>query len=90
MRWRYTNRLILLSNTFNEEALVEPYLEGRNFRSPCLAILRKSYQYLNQTIQCCQKICLLILEVKWFYELATSGKHLKCPAKIPAELEKNQ
>ena len=22
------------------------------------------------------------------YEIATSGKHLKCPAKIPAELEK--
>jgi D-alanine-D-alanine ligase len=28
------------------------------------------------------------LEVKWFYELATSGKHLKCPAKISPRLEK--
>ena len=30
------------------------------------------------------------LEVKWFYEIATSGKHLKCPAKIPVIRKENQ
>lgn len=77
-------------NTFNEEALIEPYLEGREFSIAMLGnppqvlpILESDHSMLPKKYMPFDS-----LEVKWFYELATSGKHLKCPAKISSRLEK--
>ena len=77
-------------NTFNEEALIEPYLEGREFSIAMLGNPPQVLPILESDHSMLPKKYLPFdsLEVKWFYELATSGKHLKCPAKISPRLEK--
>ncbi|PIP63601.1 D-alanine--D-alanine ligase [Candidatus Roizmanbacteria bacterium CG_4_9_14_3_um_filter_33_18] len=76
--------------TFNEQAMVEPYLAGREFSVAMLGnppqvlpILESDHSILPKKYMPFDS-----LEVKWFYELATGGKHLKCPAKITFVLEK--
>ena len=78
-----------IQRTFDEQALVEPYLEGREFSVAMLGnpplilpILESDHSMLPK-----KYLPFDSLEVKWFYELATSGKHLKCPAKIPGDLK---
>lgn len=77
-------------NTFNEEALIEPYLEGREFSVAMLGNPPQVLPILESDHSILPKKYLPFdsLEVKWFYELVTSGKHLKCPAKISSRLEK--
>ncbi|RJQ37578.1 ATP-grasp domain-containing protein [Candidatus Microgenomates bacterium] len=77
-------------STFNEEALIEPYLEGREFSIAMLGNPPQVLPILESDHSMLPKKYLPFdsLEVKWFYELATSGKHLKCPAKISPRLEK--
>lgn len=79
-----------IRNTFAEQALIEPYLEGREFSIAMLGnppqvlpILESDHSMLPKKYKPFDS-----LEVKWFYELETSGKHLKCPAKISKTLEK--
>ena len=78
-----------IQKTFDEQALVEPYLEGREFSVAMLGnpplilpILESDHSMLPK-----KYLPFDSLEVKWFYELATSGKHLKCPAKIPGHFK---
>src|SRR3989344_4742099 len=79
-----------IENTFGEQALVEPYLEGREFSVAMLGnppeilpILESDHSMLPK-----KYLPLDSLEVKWFYELETNGKHLKCPAKISLALKR--
>jgi len=79
-----------IEDTFGEQALVEPYLEGREFSVAMLGnppeilpILESDHSMLPK-----KYLPLDSLEVKWFYELETSGKHLKCPAKISPVLKR--
>ena len=78
-----------IENTFGEQALVEPYLEGREFSVAMLGNPPQILPILESDHSVLPKKYLPFdsLEVKWFYELATSGKHLKCPAKISQSLE---
>lgn len=78
-----------IRTTFGEQALVEPYLEGREFSVAMLGnpplilpILESDHSMLPK-----KYLPFDSLEVKWFYELATSGKHLKCPTKISGDLK---
>ena len=79
-----------IESTFREQALVEPYLEGREFSVAMLGnpplilpILESDHSLLPK-----KYLPFDSLEVKWFYELETSGKHLKCPAKISPVLKR--
>lgn len=76
--------------TFNDEALVEPFLEGREFSVPMLgnppeilpiiesdhSILPKNYEKIDS------------MEVKWIFEEKHTINNLKCPADIDKKLEK--
>ena len=79
-----------IESTFREQALVEPYLESREFSVAMLGnpplilpILESDHSMLPK-----KYLPFDSLEVKWFYELETSGKHLKCPAKIAPVLKR--
>jgi D-alanine-D-alanine ligase len=83
-------QIVNIEETFGEQALIEPYLEGREFSIAMLGnppevlpILESDHSMLPKKYMPFDS-----LEVKWFYEIETSGKHLKCPAKIPVVLEK--
>jgi len=78
-----------IEKTFNEEALVEPYLEGREFSVAMLGNPPKILPILESDHSLLPKKYLPFdsLEVKWFFEIETSGKHLKCPAKISTKLK---
>jgi D-alanine-D-alanine ligase len=75
--------------TFNEQAIIEPYLEGKEFSIAMLGNPPQILPVLESDHSILPKKYLPFdsLEVKWFYELATSGKHLKCPAKITKPFE---
>lgn len=74
---------------FNQPALVEPFLTGREFSVAMLGnppkilpivesdhtLLPKGYQPLDS------------LEVKWLYEEQSSTNHLRCPAKMDIRLK---
>ena len=79
-----------IESTFREQALVEPYLEGREFSVAMLGNPPKILPILESDHSLLPKKYLPFdsLEVKWFYELETNGKHLKCPAKIFPVLKK--
>lgn len=76
-------------NAFNEAALVEPFLEGREFSiamignpgeilpiiEPNHSILPKGYLPFDS------------YEVKWYFEEQGNSNYLMCPAKIDAKLE---
>ncbi|MCL4364189.1 ATP-grasp domain-containing protein [Patescibacteria group bacterium] len=78
-----------IEKTFGEKSLVEPYLEGREFSVAMLGNPPKILPILESDHSMLPKKYLPLdsLEVKWFYEIETSGKHLKCPAKISNKLE---
>ncbi len=79
-----------IESTFREQALVEPYLEGREFSVAMLGNPPKILPILESDHSLLPKKYLPFdsLEVKWFYELETSGKHLKCPAKVSPVLKR--
>jgi D-alanine-D-alanine ligase len=78
-----------ISLTFGERSLIEPYLEGREFSVAMIGNPPKILPILESDHSMLPKKYMPFdsLEVKWFYEIATSGKHLKCPAKISQALE---
>lgn len=78
-----------IENTFSEEAIIEPYLSGREFSVAMLGNPPKVLPILESDHSMLPKKYLPFdsLDVKWFYELETSGMHLKCPAIISKKLE---
>lgn len=72
-----------LKQTFNENVLIEPYLAGREFSVAMLGNPPRILPYIESDHSMLPKQYLPFdsLEVKWFYELETGGKHLICPAK---------
>lgn len=76
--------------TFNEPALVEPFLKGREFSigmigseptilpmiEPNHALLPDDYQPIDS------------FEVKWIFEEETDNDYLRCPAEIDEDLQK--
>ncbi len=75
--------------SFHEEALVEPYLEGREFSigmwgnppkilpiiEPNHSILPKKYYPIDS------------VEVKWYFEMEDQNNYLTCPAKVDPVLK---
>lgn len=77
-------------NTFNEPALVEPFLTGREFSVSMLGnpprilpIIESNHKKLPKGF-----LPLDSLEVKWYFEEQTNDSNLVCPAKIEKKLEK--
>lgn len=83
-------QVAFIKKTFNEPALAEPYLEGREFSVAMLGNPPVILPYIESDHAMLPKKFLPFdsLEVKWFYELETSGQHLKCPAKVSAPLKR--
>lgn len=82
-------QVINIEKTFQEKSLIEQYLEGREFSVAMLGnppiilpILESDHSMLPK-----KYLPFDSLEVKWFYEIETSGKHLKCPAKTSSKLK---
>lgn len=76
-------------NIFNEPALVEPFLEGREFS---IAMLGNPPEILpiiesNHKILPKKYLPLDSYEVKWFFEEEGHSDYLICPAKIDKKLE---
>lgn len=85
--WR---QVALLKQTFNESVLVEPYLEGREFSVAMLGNPPKVLPYIESDHSLLPKKYLPFdsLEVKWFYEVETGGKHMICPAHVSSSLKR--
>ena len=79
-----------IDKIFGEQAIIEPYLEGREFSVAMLGNPPQVLPILESDHSMLPKKYLPFdsLEVKWFYELETNGKHLKCPAVISKSFEK--
>ncbi|OGK63145.1 hypothetical protein A2334_03210 [Candidatus Roizmanbacteria bacterium RIFOXYB2_FULL_38_10] len=80
-----------IRKVFHEDALVEPYLEGREFSVAMLGNPPQILPILESDHSMLPKKYLPFdsLEVKWFYESETNGQHLKCPAlNISTRLER--
>lgn len=69
---------------FKEKSIVEPYLSGREFSVALIGNPPRILPIIESDHSLLPKKYLPFdsLEVKWFYEIETSGMHLKCPAKI--------
>ncbi|PIP62966.1 D-alanine--D-alanine ligase [Candidatus Roizmanbacteria bacterium CG22_combo_CG10-13_8_21_14_all_35_9] len=77
-------------NVFKEPALLEPYLEGREFSVAMLGnppvilpIIESNHQLLPKKYRLFDS-----LEVKWYFEEQGHADYLICPAKIDKRLEK--
>jgi len=77
-------------NVFKEPALLEPYLEGREFSVAMLGnppvilpIIESNHQLLPKKYRPFDS-----LEVKWYFEEQGHADYLICPAKIDKRLEK--
>lgn len=76
--------------TFREPALVQPFLDGREFSVPLLGnppeifpIIEPDFSKLPS-----QYAPIDSLEVKWVFEEQTESHHLVCPAKLSPELKR--
>jgi D-alanine-D-alanine ligase len=80
----------LVFETFNDNAIVEPFLEGREFSVPMLGnppvilpIIESDHSKLPKGYEKIDS-----LEVKWIFEEKHADNNLSCPAKIDKILEK--
>ena len=75
---------------FKEPALIEPFLEGREFSIAMLGNPPKILPIIESNHKILPKKYLPFdsYEVKWFFEEEGNGDYLICPAKINKELEK--
>lgn len=76
-------------DTFSQEALIEPFLDGREFSvgmigNPprILPIIEADHSLLPK-----EYLPLDSLEVKWIFEEQSDKNHLKCPAPMDEELK---
>lgn len=83
------SRINFIIKTFNEPALVEPFLTGREFSISMLGnpprilpIIESNHKKLPKGF-----LPLDSLEVKWYFEEQTNDSNLVCPAKIEKKLE---
>lgn len=79
----------IILNTFHEQALVEPYLEGREFSVAMLGNPPKILPIIEADHSLLPKKYLPIdsVEVKWYFEIEAKHNHLVCPAKINGKLK---
>lgn len=77
-------QISFILKTFNEEALVEPFLEGREFSVSMLRNPPKILPIVESDHSVLPKNFLPIdsLEVKWLFEVENKVNNLVCPAKI--------
>ncbi len=83
------NKVEFVIETFNDDALVEPFLEGREFSIPMLGnppkilpIIESDHSKLPYGFN-----KLDSFEVKWIFEEESDDNNLTCPAKISSKLE---
>lgn len=84
-----TNQVKNIEKTFGQKSLIEAYLEGREFSVAMLGNPPKILPILESDHSMLPKKYLPFdsLEVKWFYEIETNGRHLKCPARISLKMK---
>lgn len=85
------NKIKLVIKTFNEPALVEEFLPGREFSVAMLGnppeilpIIESDHSFLPKGYAPIDS-----LEVKWEFEVSENAKNLICPARIDSNLRKN-
>ncbi|MFA5136450.1 MAG: ATP-grasp domain-containing protein [Patescibacteria group bacterium] len=83
-------RIAFVHRIFHEKALVEPYLEGREFSVAMLGNPPKILPIIESDHRMLPKKYMPFdsFEVKWFYEYETNGEHLVCPARLSSALKK--
>ncbi len=86
-----TERVENTISTFGEPALVQPFLDGREFSVPMLGnppvifpIIEPEFSRLPEGYAPMDS-----LEVKWVFEEQTDSHHLSCPAKLDPFLEQS-
>ncbi len=81
-------QVFFIEKTFHQESIVEPYLSGREFSVAMLGNPPRILPIIESDHSVLPKKFLPLdsLEVKWFYEIETSGKHLICPANLRKNL----
>lgn len=74
--------------TFREPALVQPFLEGREFSVPLLGNPPELFPAIEPDFSALPEGYARIdsLEVKWIYEEQAADNHLRCPARMDAGL----
>ncbi|OGM13919.1 hypothetical protein A3A76_04800 [Candidatus Woesebacteria bacterium RIFCSPLOWO2_01_FULL_39_23] len=82
-------QVAFILKTFNEPALVEPFLDGREFSVPMLGNPPKILPIIESDHSVLPKEYLPIdsLEVKWHFEETHEKNNLICPAKIDEQLK---
>lgn len=77
-------------DTFNQPAMAEPFLTGREFSVPLLGNPPKVLPIIESIHSRLPKEYLPLdsLEVKWFFEEESSGANFSCPAVVSDELKK--
>lgn len=77
-----------VTTTFGETALVEPFIDGREFSVAMLGNPPEILPLIESDHSVLPKGFLPLdsLEVKWEFEVAESAKNLICPAKVDKEL----
>jgi D-alanine-D-alanine ligase len=75
--------------TFREPALVQPFLEGREFSVPMLGNPPRVFPLIEPEFSRLPEgyAHLDSLEVKWVYEDQVEEHHLRCPAEVDPTLE---
>ena len=82
-------RINWIIKTFNEPALVEPLLAGREFSVPLIGNPPRVLPFVEPNHKLLPKEYLPIdsFEVKWFVEEQAETNHLTCPAKVDQKLK---
>jgi D-alanine-D-alanine ligase len=79
-----TARVTDITTAFEEPALVQPFLEGREFSVPMLGNPPRVFPFIEPDFKKLPPEYAPIdsLEVKWFFEEQSKNHHLVCPAAL--------
>jgi D-alanine-D-alanine ligase len=87
---RLRDQVRWVTRTFAEPALVQPYLEGREFSIPMMGNPPEIFPVIEPDFSRLPEgyARLDSLEVKWIFEEQTDAHHLRCPAPMAPALQK--
>jgi D-alanine-D-alanine ligase len=79
------DRVADIVRAFEEPALVQPFLEGREFSVPMLGNPPRIFPFIEPDFRKLPPGFVPIdsIEVKWFFEEQSAEHHLTCPAALP-------
>jgi len=89
-RKQLSRQVCLVTETFAEPALVQPYLDGREFSIPMMGNPPEIFPVIEPDFSRLPEgyARLDSLEVKWIFEEQTEAHHLLCPAPVAPALKK--